>query len=165
MLSTPTLLFDFDTNCELLRWAVVDDVVMGGRSDGHLEINEEGHGVFYGDVSLDNNGGFSSVRYKMNPLELDGQKMVVVRLKGDGKRYQFRLKENRFDRHSYVYYFETTGDWQTIEIPFDAMYPSFRGQKLDMPNYSAEKMSEICFLIANYKKEEFRLVIDEIFLD
>ena len=101
----------------------------------------------------------------MNPLELDGQKMVLVRLKGDGKRYQFRLKENRFDRHSYVYYFETTGDWQTIEIPFDAMYPSFRGQKLDMPNYSAEKMSEICFLIANYKKEEFRLVIDEIFLD
>ena len=42
------------------------------------------------------------------------------------------------------------------------MYPSWRGMKLDMPNYPGESMEEIAFLIANYKAEQFRLEIKEI---
>lgn len=165
MITGSTLLFDFNSSSELLRWAIVDDVVMGGRSDGHIVINEEGNGVFYGEVSLENNGGFSSVRYNMKPMALEGQTKAVIRLKGDGKTYQFRVKSNRGDRHSYIHSFETTGAWQTLEIPLNEMYPSFRGRKLDMPNYPAEALSEICFLIANYRAEEFRLELDEISLD
>ena len=44
------------------------------------------------------------------------------------------------------------------------MYPTFRGKKLDMPNYDADGIEEIGFLIANKKAEHFKLEIDSILL-
>jgi hypothetical protein len=64
--------------------------------------------------------------------------------------------------HSYIAYFETNGDWQTVEIPFSEMYASFRGMRLDKPNFPGKKMNEISFLISNKKAEEFKLIIDKI---
>lgn len=158
-------IFTFDKDSDLSNWYIVDDVVMGGRSDGHFEINKEGHGLFYGDVSLDNYGGFSSVRYRFKKVEVTGKKHCKIRLKGDGKRYQFRVKENRNHRHSYIQYFETTGDWEVIELPLETMYPTFRGMKLDMANYAAITMEELSILISNKKAESFQLEIDWIVLE
>lgn len=58
----PTSLFNFTSSTDIKTWYIVDDVVMGGRSSGTFTLNEDGHGVFAGNVSLENNGGFSSVR-------------------------------------------------------------------------------------------------------
>ncbi len=157
-------LFNFEKNSDLSNWYVVDDVVMGGRSDGNLKINEEGFGVFYGDVSLENNGGFSSIRYRFEQQDVGDFKHCKIRLKGDGKRYQFRVKTSPYDRHSYIHYFETSGDWETVKIPLAAMYPTFRGRRLDMPNYPVEQLEEISFLIANKQAESFKLLFDWIAL-
>ena len=46
----------------LLRWTSVNDVVMGGVSDSLMQVSEDGTGVFAGHLSLENNGGFASVR-------------------------------------------------------------------------------------------------------
>ena len=138
---------------------------MGGRSKGKLYLNSEGHGVFEGSVSLENNGGFSSVRYRFKSGQLTGYSKAIIQLKGDGKEYQFRVKSNQDDYYSYITYFTTTGDWQTIEIPLFEMYPSFRGRKLDLPNYSGESLGEIAFLIGNKKPEYFKLKIDKIDLN
>lgn len=159
------VLFDFEKGSDLANWNIVDDVVMGGRSDGGLRINDEGHAVFQGKVSLENNGGFSSLRYNFRQKKVAAYSNVVIRLKGDGKRYQFRVKSNRYDRHSYIYYFETTGDWQTIKVPLSEMYPTFRGRQLNMPNYPGKEMEEIAFLIGNKKAEAFSLEIDRIGLE
>jgi len=155
-------LFEFNKDADLSDWYVMDDVVMGGRSDGNLKINEEGHGIFFGDVSLENNGGFSSIQYKFDTKLVYRYKICKIRLKGDGKSYQFRMKSNDFDRHSYISHFETSGEWETIEIPMADMYPSFRGRKLDLPNYSGKKLSQISFLISNKKAEAFELELDWI---
>lgn len=157
-------LFNFNPESDLQDWLVVDDVVMGGRSDGRFFLSEEGHGVFTGEVSLENNGGFSSVRYRFAPKAVSGFTKAVIRLRGDGKRYQFRVKSNSSDQHSYIAYFQTTGDWQTLEIPLSEMYPTFRGRKLNMPDYPGERLSEVAFLIANKRAESFRLEIDCITL-
>lgn len=53
----------FNTFSNTNHWVIVDDVVMGGKSSGHFKI-DEGKGMFYGEISLENNGGFSSVRYR-----------------------------------------------------------------------------------------------------
>lgn len=158
-------LFDFKKDSNLSNWYVVDDGVMGGRSGGHFEINEEGNGTFYGKVSLENNGGFSSVRYRFEQKEMSDFKFCKIRLKGDGKRYQFRVKTDKYDRHSYIHYIETSGEWETITIPLASMYPTFRGRELDMPNYPMEQMEEIAFLIANKKAESFQLQLDWIVLE
>lgn len=164
LLSPPDLLFDFSPEFDLSTWQVVDDVVMGGRSDGHFALSAEGHALYTGKVSLENNGGFSSVRSRFGPLDASSYSSFQFRVKGDGKRYQFRVKTSGNDYHSYVSYFQTSAgdEWQTITIPFAAMKPQFRGRSLDLPNYPGQAMSEIAFLIGNKEAETFRLEIDWI---
>lgn len=155
-------LFDFSESADISGWIIVDDVVMGGRSNGNFALSPEGHGVFSGKVSLENNGGFSSLRYDFNDLDVKGYDTFVLKVKGDGKTYQFRAKTRKYDRQSYVIDFKTTGEWQTIEIPMSGMVPTFRGYQLNMDNYPGEKLDQIGFLIGNKRPESFRLEIDEI---
>ena len=158
-------IFDFKNTKSTANWYVVDDRVMGGLSQGAISINDAGNGLFKGDVTTENNGGFSSVRYAFNKKDVSEFKHVVLKLKGDGKSYQFRIKENSSQRYSYITTFKTFGDWETIKIPFSAFYPSFRGYKLDEPNYSGDVMEEVAFLIGNKLKESFALEIEKIYLE
>jgi hypothetical protein len=159
------ILFDFNIKSDISDWLIVDDVVMGGKSNGSFELNTEGHGVFSGKVSLDNNGGFSSLRYRFNEKNVEGHTKAILKVKGDGKSYQFRVKSSVYDRHSYIATFQTTGEWQTIEIILKNMYPAFRGYKLEITNYPIKVLEEVAFLIGNKKEESFQLEIDSIILE
>ena len=90
---------------------------------------------------------------------------LVLKIKGDGKRYQFRIKSESYQRHSHIQYFETSGDWQTVKLKLADFYPTFRGMRLRIPNYDGQSMEEIAFLIGNKKKENFELLIDSITLE
>jgi hypothetical protein len=83
-------------------------------------------------------------------------------LKGDGKKYQFRVKANKRDYYSYIIAFKTTGDWQTIEFSLSELYPTFRGRKLDLPKFDKNTIEEIRFLIGNKKAQEFQFLIKSI---
>ncbi len=156
------LIFDFTKDADVTNWYVVNDTVMGGVSAGKMGVDADGHGVFNGHVSLDNNGGFSSIKYDAGKTKLQGFSKFVIKLKGDGKGYQFRVKTKNNEYYSYIFSFTTTGNWQTIEIPFNSMKPSFRGRSLDIPNFPGEHLEEIGFLIGNKKAEDFNLLIDNI---
>ena len=158
------VIFNFDKNSDISSWRTVDDNVMGGKSTGNFKLNEEGYGEFYGEVSLENNGGFSSLRHQFNTANVKGCTEVVIHLKGDGKNYQFRLKDDLDKRHSYIHQFKTSGAWQTIVIQLSEMYPAFRGNKLSIVNFSAKQVEEVAFLIGNKKEEQFKLEIDKIYL-
>ena len=158
----PIIVFDFKTKSDLNNWQVVNDGVMGGTSRSKFYLNSEGHGCFDGTVSLENNGGFCSVRYEFTRIALDINKIICLRIKGDGKDYQFRVKTKKSDAHSYIYPFRTSGEWQNIEIPVTDFYPSFRGRKLDIPNYDGSNLEQIAFLIGNKKGENFQLLLDRI---
>lgn len=162
MITNPIVLFNFDTKSKIDRWRIVDDGVMGGVSSSKFYLNNEGKGEFKGSVSTENNGGFCSVQYYFKPITIQGSKLFSIRLKGDGKRYQFRAKSKISNGYSYIYEFKTNGNWQTIEIPFDEMQASFRGRMLDLPNYEGIELEEIAFLIGNKKDENFKLEIDGI---
>ena len=156
------IIFDFNKNSSTSSWVVIDDVVMGGRSNGNFQLNKDGNGVFSGKISLDNNGGFSSVRYGFKKLNVEKFSSISLKIKGDGKNYQFRIKHKSSDYASYITSFSSSGKWQEIEIPLNSMYPSFRGRKLDEPNFFHETIEEVTFLIANKKNEDFILLIDKI---
>lgn len=160
--ANPMVLFDFSKNTDLEGWYVVNDGVMGGRSQSTITLNAEGNGLFKGEVSLENNGGFASVHYRFNAVEIGNSETLVIRLRGDGKIYQARIYANANDYYSYIAYFNTTDQWQSIEIPLKSMYPSFRGQKLDKPNFSEKRIEEIAILIGNKKAETFQLEIDKL---
>lgn len=162
--STHQYIFNFKTANDVNEWHIVDDVVMGGRSSGKMEMDDKGIGVFSGHVSLENNGGFSSVRYKSGPIDVGDFNKIVITVKGDGKSYQFRIKNSVNDAHSYIAPFTTTGDWQEITIELADMYPKFRGRLLDLPNFAHDKIEEIAFLIGNKNEESFKLRLESIIL-
>ena len=158
-------IFDFQADTSLKDWYVINDGVMGGRSTGSLRLDAEGHGLFSGKISLENNGGFSSIRYDCGPKDLSGYHFITLKVKGDGQRYQLRVKANRNDCVVYFSYFETTGEWQLLKLPLDSMYPVFRGRRLDMPDFSGNIMEEIGILIGNKEARSFELRIDAISLE
>jgi hypothetical protein len=159
------MIFDFDSSSNLKQWRTVDDNVMGGVSNSKIIIDKEGNGVFSGHVSLENNGGFSSVRHQLKKLNVSSYNKFIIRLKGDGKNYQFRVKSKLNDYHSYKFEFSTDGDWQTIEIPFKELKATFRGRMLDMPSFRNDFLEEVGYLISNKKEESFELIIDYIKVD
>jgi hypothetical protein len=163
--TSPMTIFDFTSGSDITDWRTVDDTVMGGVSDGGFQLSEDGHGLYTGHVSLDNNGGFSSLRYRMPSIRIEGNTKAQLRIKGDGKAYQFRTKTDGYDRHSYVASFQTSGEWETIEIELGAMKPQWRGRRLNMEDYPAEMLSEIAILIGNKREEDFRLELDWIRLE
>jgi NADH dehydrogenase [ubiquinone] 1 alpha subcomplex assembly factor 1 len=156
------LIFNFIHNANISDWKIIDDVVMGGRSNGQFKIDSDGNGVFSGDVSVENNGGFSSVRYQFEKINTSKDSKVIIRLKGDGKEYQFRIKNNRNTYYSYITNFKTSGDWENIIINLKDLYPSFRGQTMNIPNFAGNSIEEIVFLIGNKKNESFNLILDKI---
>lgn len=153
---------DFTETKNTKNWQVVDDGVMGGRSSGSFMLTNENYAQFSGSVSLENNGGFSSVRHDMETLKVNPKSKLLLKLKGDGNPYQFRVKHNRKEYYSYTIQFETTGDWQTVEIELAELYPSFRGRQLDLPNFNHTTLEELRFLIGNKKQQEFQLLLKSI---
>jgi len=160
-----SIIYDFNKNSSPRDWRIIDDGVMGGLSQGNFSIDAEGNGVFAGTVSLENNGGFSSVRYQCDKISVTKDSKVFIRLKGDGKDYQFRIKDKKNNYLSYITTFKTSGKWETITIKLSDLYPSFRGQTLNLPNFNSDSFEEIVFLVGNKKNESFQLVLDKIALE
>ena len=161
MTTTDILIEDFKKD-ETLRWMIVNDDVMGGRSTSDMELAEDGIARFSGDVSLENNGGFASVRAPLNEALPASVSQFTVRIKGDGNRYDFRLRTGRtFDGVAYVTSFDTeAGEWQEHTFELSDFRAQFRGRKVDAPTLSAEDVQQIGFLIANKQQGEFELLID-----
>lgn len=159
------ILYNFNKNSDLKEWRIVNDDVMGGISSSNLIIENDGNGVFEGRISTAYNGGFSSLRLNCKKIFVKENTHFKIKIKGDGKDYQFRIKSNRDDYYSYIISFKTSGEWETIAIPIKEMYASFRGRKLDMKNFNSDYFEQITFLFGNKKDENFKLLIDNIILD
>jgi len=154
--------FEISSESSTDNWYIVDDRVMGGRSYGNFEITDDGFGRFWGDVSTENNGGFSSVRYRVEGSKAAPVEAFILKVKGDGRQYQFRVKSTKSQRFSYVVEFETSGEWEEIIIPFDTMRPQWRGRRLSGANYDGDGLSEIGILIGNKQNESFELQIKSL---
>jgi len=158
-------IYSFTNKTKVNEWRVVNDGVMGGISSSYLILNEEGNGQFSGRVSLANNGGFASVQLDKR-IELEAEnKFIVLRVKGDGKSYEFRLKSKTSQFESYVCQFNTLSEWEIIKLPISTFYPQFRGRKLSIPNFNFRIIEQVSFLIANKQEEDFKLLIDFIGLE
>ncbi len=157
-------LMDFEAEKAAPAWFSVDDGVMGGLSKGLAGI-KHGSLHFRGNLSLDNNGGFSSIRTAGN-YDFSGRKAMVMRVKGDGRTYQLRLATDARYRDSAVSYgaeFTTeNGKWIEVKIPFDSLSPSWRGKKLDGPAFAPSQVEEIGILIGDKKPGRFSLEVDWI---
>lgn len=159
----PVAVYDFRKGTPADTWAVQDDTVMGGRSQGKREMTEEGHLRFYGHVSLENNGGFSSVLHTLKPpVDVSGHDKFVLRVKGDGKPYSLRVKTDPDNDFYYESSFPTSGEWEMVEVSFAEMSAVHHGEPVDVPNFDGGTLTKVQVLIGNKKEEDFELLIDRI---
>ena len=158
------IVFDFNDPENHKEWSIINDGVMGGISQSEMIASDSTTVIFQGNVSLENNGGFASVRTSRH-TNLGNFTGIELRVRGDGKKYQFRVRvDNRFDGISYRNIFATkNGQWQNIRLPFDEFVPVFRGRILDDQGLLApEEIRQLGFLIGDKQAGEFRLEIDWI---
>ena len=146
--------YKFTAATKVNEWRIVNDGVMGGVSKSSLGLTVLGYGQFFGHVSLANNGGFASIQLNQSIKLTDEIKYVLLRVKGDGKAYEFRLKSQLTQPESYVHQFITTGDWEIIKLPINDFYPQYFGRKLNRPNFNFSSIAQLSFLISN--KQEAR---------
>ena len=158
-------LMNFDNSPQEPRWVAVNDGVMGGRSSGGPRV-ADGQLEFSGQLSLANNGGFSSVRSVGRDFDLSDASQVVLRVRGDGRRYQLRLASDARYRGISVSYgaeFATkAGEWTEVRVPLASLTPTVRGDALQGPPIDPSQIREIGLLIGDKREGAFALSVDWI---
>lgn len=151
---------------EKLGWRIVDDGVMGGLSEGKREISKDGILRFFGTLSLENNGGFSSLRTEKVQMDLSGFDGVMLRVKGDGRTYQLRLGTNaefRGREMSFQAGFPTEKDkWIEVKVPFRALAGTWRGMDLPEKAFDPAMIRRLGLQLADKKQGPFELQVDWI---
>ena len=161
-------LITFDADADEPRWVAVNDGVMGGRSRGGPEV-KDGVLHFTGELSLANNGGFSSVRTVGRAYDFTDAEAVVLRVKGDGRPYQLRLATDATFRGITVSWggeFATVaGQWTGVRVPLASLRPSAHGMQLQGPPMDPARVREIGLLLADKREGPFAFEVDWIALD
>lgn len=155
---------DFSHPQEKQNWIIVNDTVMGGRSRASLSV-EKDMLVFAGDLSLQNNGGFASTRRIYQPLSWNRTETLEIKVLGDGRSYQFRLRTNsNEDGVAYVANFTTIKDEiQTIQFNIKDFTPQFRGRLVrGAPILRFSDIAQIGFMLADKNPGQFVLKISHI---
>ena len=145
-------------------WISVNDGVMGGVSQGGFKRTEEGTLLFSGNLSLDNNGGFASVRTKPNPMDLSGMDSVVVKAKGDGRTYWVELRVSRqMGASSYRADLPTmAGKWTEVIVPVKDFKLQAFGQLLPSKPINLANVESIGFTLADKKAGAFELEVEYV---
>jgi NADH dehydrogenase [ubiquinone] 1 alpha subcomplex assembly factor 1 len=138
---------------------------MGGLSQSRPEITIRDTLVFLGNLSLKNNGGFASIRHDAEPFDLSRGEGILIRVKGDGRKCQLRLRTSgRFDGMAYMTEFQTaSGDWQEFRLPWNEFTATYRGRTIkDAPQLKAINIQQIGFMMADKQEGSFELEIKTI---
>ena len=145
-------------------WYTLDDNVMGGVSSSTVEITDTGILSFSGNMSLENNGGFSSVRSEWYPINLTSADGVLLRVLGDGKMYRLRIhSESTGNNIAYNANFETTPEnWKLVYIPFSSMVPTYFGYIVDVGRLDTRNIGSFGLMLSDKQPGEFDLQVDWI---
>lgn len=161
---TATTITDFTSATPDMGFYIVNDNVMGGRSEGDFDVTR-GKLRFRGRTNTDG-GGFSSFRSHPVMLDLSAYDGMRLRIRGDGRRYILRLGTIATWRGARVAYwagFETPDDeWVTIDVPFADFVPTIRGARLDGPAIDSRHVTELGLMIYDGRDGAFDLRLDSI---
>lgn len=156
-------MIDFTQASEHQKWSAINDNVMGGISTGGL-IYDGKQSLFKGDLSLENNGGFSSINRSLESLN-PAVNNVELSFVGDGRTYQLRFTTWKDGyRTNYKHSFETIKGEQLKKVfRLEDFQAVFRGRLLNnAPELKAQDIKQFGFLIADKQPLPFELKLLQI---
>jgi monofunctional biosynthetic peptidoglycan transglycosylase len=158
-------LFDFSKPDAVEAWQSVNDGVMGGVSEGNVRITKEKTLEFFGNLSLENNGGFASARTRAGKLDLSQYDALEFKVRGDGRTYYFNIHvPSRQIAFSYRAKFATGKDkWQDVRIPLkEFKATSFGAEVPNAAPLDPKNIEGIGFLLSDKKAGPFKLEVEWI---
>ena len=158
-------LTDFSTDADNQRWLVVNDDVMGGQSLGGMSF-EDNTMIFAGEVNTDG-GGFASLRLPLQAGTLADFTKVAIRARPDERTYVITFDDNLPARNRRVSHrapipFDAPGEWQTITIPFEDLFPAIFGQPIDDLPFRPDLAVRMGLMISDGLDGPFQLDVDWI---
>lgn len=156
-----TTLVSFEQSDSVEDWFVVNDGVMGGVSEGVVSLSNEGTLLFSGKLSLENNGGFTSIRSKLGEEDLSSMDGLIVRVRGDGRSYYLNLYPPRLGgATSFRAPLPTSANRiEEIAIPFSQFQLTRFGRQLSGRPLNTGNIQSIGFMLADAKEGPFSLEI------
>jgi NADH dehydrogenase [ubiquinone] 1 alpha subcomplex assembly factor 1 len=155
-------LFAFVSPEAAQKWQAVNDNVMGGVSDGRFKITADNTLEFSGKLSLENNGGFASVRTKPMDLDIAPGDTLIVRVKGDGREYVLNIyTKSRRMAFSYRAPLPTTKDeWTEVSVPLDEFIPTAFGRRVQgMGPVESDQINGLGFMLSDKQPGPFKLEV------
>jgi monofunctional biosynthetic peptidoglycan transglycosylase len=161
----PPTLFDFTGTDALKEWQAVNDGVMSGVSEGTFKITDQKTLEFFGTLSLENNGGFASVRSKAKKLGLEKGDTIIAKVRGDGREYTLNLYLNKpLVAFSYRAAVQTKKDeWIEVNVPLEKFEATSFGRVVkDAGPVKPEEVNALGFMVSDKKAGPFKLEIESI---
>jgi len=162
---TTVVLIDFIGADAAKEWQNVNDGVMGGISEGKFKITDKQTLEFFGTLSLENNGGFASVRTKAKKLGLEKGDTLVVKVKGDGREYSLNLYLNKpLIAFSYRATVQTKKDeWIEVKVPLDKFEATSFGRVVkDAGAVKPQEVNALGFMLSDKKAGPFKMEVESI---
>ena len=162
---TPQTLFDFTGANAAKDWQNVNDGVMGGVSEGKFQITDKKTLEFFGTLSLENNGGFASVRTKAKKLGLEKGDTVVAKVRADGREYTLNLYLDKpLVAFSYRATVQTKKDeWIEVKVPLEKFEATSFGRVVkDAGAVKPEEVNALGFMVSDKKAGPFKLEVESI---
>lgn len=158
------VLFRFDQADAAVAWQTVKDGVMGGRSESRFRINQDRNLEFFGTLSLENNGGFASVRACGDNLRLNDDDVIAVGVRGDGRQYGLNVHEgpNSGDNSCRQTFNTKRDEWIEVEFPVARFAGTWRGSVLPNEKPEPHRIRGPGFLLGDKKPGPFRLEVEWI---
>ena len=155
-------IFEFNNFNDEKDWRIVLDGVMGGLSTGNVSV-QNGSMLFTGATSLENNGGFSSIRASMDPNDIDIFDAIQLRVRGDGRTWIFGTRgSNSMGANSYWTSFKTVqNEWIKVTIPISEMERHSFGTRLS-GRINPDEIKGVEFYMYDKKAGPFKLEVDSI---
>jgi hypothetical protein len=146
---TGGLIHDFTTSSGLsVQSSVVNDTVMGGRSDSQVTSSKDG-ALFEGNVTRRGGGGFASVRMAVqdrasmaSALRGGNGIAVTVRSVRGCREWKLSLSEG-WDRVSWQADFKASTSEKTHRIPFSEFVPTHRGRQMGRKGLTEDAVEKI----------------------
>jgi NADH dehydrogenase [ubiquinone] 1 alpha subcomplex assembly factor 1 len=161
----PQVLFEFAGADAAKEWQAVNDGVMGGVSEGKFKITDKKTLEFFGTLSLENNGGFASVRTRSKKLGLEKGDTLVARVRGDGREYHMNLSVPTIRiAYNYRAVFQTQKDeWIEVKIPLDKFEATSFGQVVkNAGQVNPTAVNGLGFMLSDKKAGPFKMEIESI---
>ncbi|MEM7659959.1 MAG: CIA30 family protein [Bacteroidota bacterium] len=154
--------FDFGTDSPPTSWRILNDGVMGGLSQGKI-IPQDSYIRYEGRISLENNGGFSSIRSPWGKWDLSESETVRLRVRGNAKFALTLAVSPRWYEPNFKQSFQPDSEeWQEFVFPLNDFQPHRIGRKIGERMTPEQRQQVLRFGIITDEKQarDFWLEVD-----